>query len=286
MLNDLQDILHEIPELAGATIVLPLGGGITNRNYRVLVGNDAYALRIAGDNTAQLGIDRDSEYACAAIAAAVGIGAEVVAYLPARRALLTRFVEGRVLSPMDATCNDILARAARTLARLHEAPAFPKEFSAFAIIEEYHRIAQAHEVPLPGSVRKILEGLDDLRGSVASTAVSCPCHNDLLPANLIDDGTNLRIIDWEYAGMGDRFFDLGNFAENHRLSAAQESEFLRNYAGAVQAEDLRRLRVMRKVSALRETMWGFAQAGISRLEFDFPGYAQQNLERFLQADSD
>ncbi len=274
-------ILDAIPQLAGATKVSPLAGGITNHNYRVEVGEESYVLRVAGENTEELGIDRGREHACAAAAAEWGVGAEVIAYLPERQALVTRFVAGRVLAQNDAARPQVLARAATALARLHAGAAFPGTFSPFSVVADYVRLAEQNGVALPDRLFEALQNVDDLRAAAGDDDAPRPCHNDLLPANLIDDGQRIRIIDWEYAAMGSRFFDLGNFAENHELSADQEQGLLRAYFGREEPDALPRLRAMRKVSALREATWGFAQAGISRLDFDFMQYAEQHLQRFF-----
>src|SRR5262249_23721335 len=108
-----------------------------------------------------------------------------------------------------------------------------------------------------------------------------PCHNDLLNANFIDDGERIRIVDWEYAGMGDPFFDLGNFSINHELAPDADAIFLEAYAGAVRPADLARLGLMRVVSDFREAMWGVLQQGISTLDVDFREYAGEHFDRLL-----
>lgn len=281
-MDNVSAILRAIPQLAGATSVSPLTGGITNHNYRIEVGEDCYVLRIAGENTAELGIDRVREHACAAAAADWGVGAEVVAFLSEPQALVTRFVAGRVLSPEDVSCPDVLASAAAAIARLHAGPGFPGMFSPLSVIADYVQLAQQNQVALPQRLHEALRSIDKLSAAAGTDSDLSPCHNDLLAANMIDDGQRIRIIDWEYAGMGNRFFDLGNFAENHELSAEQEQDFLRAYFGRADSHALDRLRAMRKISALREATWGFAQAGISRLNFDFLQYAEQHLQRFFR----
>ena len=110
-----------------------------------------------------------------------------------------------------------------------------------------------------------------------------PCHNDLLDANFIDDGTRIRIIDWEYAGMGDPFFDLGNFSINHKQLTPDEDEILlAAYDSAVHTKRLARLVLMRVVSDFREAMWGILQQGVSTLEVDFVAYAAGNFDRLLR----
>ena len=106
-----------------------------------------------------------------------------------------------------------------------------------------------------------------------------PCHNDLLNANFLDDGERLRIVDWEYAGMGDRFFDLANFSINHELGSAQSEMLLEAYFGEVREQDMQALGLMRFMSDFREAMWGAVQSAVSELDFDFDGYARDHFER-------
>jgi thiamine kinase-like enzyme len=107
-----------------------------------------------------------------------------------------------------------------------------------------------------------------------------PCHNDLLNANFIDDGTRLRILDWEYAGMGDIFFDLGNFAVQHEFNGKQDEVLLRTYFGEPTDSQRAHQKLMKIMSDLREAMWGLVQVGVSKLDFDYVGYAQKYFDRF------
>jgi thiamine kinase-like enzyme len=109
-----------------------------------------------------------------------------------------------------------------------------------------------------------------------------PCHNDLLASNFIDDGLTIRILDWEYAAMGDLFFDLGNFAVNQELNEAQCELLVEYYFGEVRSANLAHLHLMRLGSDLRESFWGFLQMGISELDFDYHEYAHHHLNRFLR----
>src|SRR5262249_11551736 len=122
-----------------------------------------------------------------------------------------------------------------------------------------------------------------IQRTLSTDEMPCPCHNDLLPGNLVDDGVAVRIIDWEYAGMGDRFFDLGNLAANNLFEEEQDQLLLAIYFGEVRSRELERLRLMRLASDMREAMWGFLQAGISTLDVDYLGYGRKHLERFLSA---
>jgi thiamine kinase-like enzyme len=95
----------------------------------------------------------------------------------------------------------------------------------------------------------------------------------------MDDGERIRIVDWEYAGMGDRFFDLANFAINHELDGEARNALLEAYFGEIRDADVAALEVMRFMSDFREAMWGVVQAVVSALDFDFEGYAREHFGR-------
>ena len=281
---DEQTLIQLIPELRGRPLtVSPLGGGLTNRNYRIDDAEDSYVLRLAGQETVLLGIDRGCEAACARAAALLGVGPEVVAYLPEHGAMVTRFIHGRVLAIQDIQQTAILRRVVQALRRYHEGPPGAGSFSPFSTIGHYCALARERRVTLPRSFERALELLAGIEQDWEHDDAPCPCHNDLLTGNFIDDGKAARIIDWEYGGMGDRFFDLGNLAANNEFDGQQEWEFLGLYFGEIRSDDLRRLRLMRMVSDMREACWGFLQAAISTLEVDFPAYGRKHLDRFIQA---
>jgi len=254
-----------------------LGGGITNRNYKVEVGGEAFVLRIGGAKTSLLGIDRAVERAAGQRAFEVGVGPEVVSYDAERGWLVCRFVEGRPISLAEMRDPSVLARVATALRSFHSAGAIPGRFDAWAVAQDYREKAVAAGVDLPAefdAAWEIAERIRDARGEQARV----PCHNDLLNANFLDDG-EIRIVDWEYAGMGDRFFDLANFSVNHEFSLDDDRRFLAAYFGVAREGDLASVRLMRYMSDFREAMWGVLQSGISDLDFDFSGYAAKHFAR-------
>jgi thiamine kinase-like enzyme len=255
----------------------PLSGGITNRNFKVSVGPDVFVLRIGGRDTHLLGIDRRMEHEASRMAAAVGVGPEVVARVEPEGWLVTRFLQGRPLEVEDLRSPDMVARVARALLRVHSAPPIPGRFDSHRVVEDYRRRAAERGVDIPAEYPWALEISRRIRAA-RGPQPTVPCHNDLLIANFIDDG-EIRIVDWEYGGMGDRFFDLGNLAVNHELGRAEVETFLRAYFGTVRPADLANLRLMRFMSDFREAMWGVVQQGISDLDFDFRAYATDHFAR-------
>jgi thiamine kinase-like enzyme len=256
----------------------PLGGGITNHNFKVVVHGQSFVLRIGGKDTELLGIDRRDEHEASLAAARAGVAPEVVAFLEPEGYLVTRFLGARPIPPEELRRPENLARVTRLLRTVHEGDAIHARFDSFRVVEAYRDEAARHGVEPPPAYAEAKEVAGAIEASRAGEA-ACPCHNDLLNANFLDHDGRLWLVDWEYAGMGDRFFDLANFAVNNELSPAEDALLLRAYFGAEREEDLATLTLMRFMSDFREAMWGVVQQAISELEFDFAGYARRHFER-------
>ncbi len=262
-----------------------LGGGITNRNFKLTVGGEAFVLRIGGKDTELLGIDRQAEHEASCVAAELGIGPEVVRFLEPEGYLVTRFVEGAPVPPEELRQPERLGALARILRRVHDGPAIRSRFDSFRVVEQYCATAATNGVAIPpafGEAKALADAIERARGSQPLRT----CHNDLLNANLIRAGDALVLVDWEYAGMGDALFDLGNLAANHELAEDEERELLTAYRGELLSGDPDALRLMRYMSDFREAMWGVVQQGISELDFDFAGYAEEHFERLGRTAAD
>jgi thiamine kinase-like enzyme len=248
----------------------PLGGGITNRNFRVEADGQEFVLRIGGRDTELLGIDRAAEHVASCVAAELGLGPEVFAFLEPEGYLVTRYVHGEV-GRIDVD------QVGAALRRLHDGPGLPGHFDSFRVVEAYRNTAREHGVAVPSAYGRAKDFADRIERRRSGTTFR-PCHNDLLSANFIDDGTRLWLVDWEYAGMGDPFFDLGNFAVNNELDEEGEHALLAAYG----SDDAHSLVLMRFMSDFREAMWGVVQLAISELDFDFRAYAEEHFERLAR----
>ncbi|MEX2010644.1 MAG: phosphotransferase [Chloroflexota bacterium] len=280
--------MQRVPDLAGRELTLSaLSGGITNRNYLVTVAGsaDRFVIRLAGNDTHLLGISREVELAATVAAAGVGVGPEVVAFIRPEGYLVTRFIDGSPLPEAHARRPDNLARVADALRRFHDGPAIPGLFIPLRIVEVYRALAVERGVRMPPEYELAHAIGRRIELALLPAAVELrPCHNDLLNANFIDDGQRLRIVDWEYAGMGDPFFDLANFSVNHDLAVEDDKVLLAAYDGVPSPDRVARLAhlaLMRVVSDFREAMWGVLQQGISSLDVDFVAYAGEHFERLL-----
>ena len=281
--SSLEPILQRVPQFASARelAVSELSGGITNKNYKVVADGEAYVLRIGGNETRYLGIDRKVEYGCTLAASRVGVAPEPVAFLEPEGYLVTRFISGPGIPADQIGAEANVRRVVASLKRYHALDHFPGAFSPFRVAEEYEKTARSFDVNRPDKMGWYLEKAHEIeRAMYRSPFTPRPCHNDLLNANFIDDGTRIRILDWEYAGMGDLFFDLGNFAVQHEFTEEQDSILLYEYFGQPAAAHRARLKLMKIMSDLREAMWGMVQVGVSKLEFDYVEYARKYFDRF------
>ena len=283
--DDLVRAMQKVPELAGRDLTLTaLSGGITNRNFRVdAAGTDQrWVIRLAGNDTHLLGISREVEHAATVAAAGVGVGPEVTAFIRPEGYLVTRFIVGSPVSDAAVHQPETLRRVADSLRRIHDGPAIPGLFVPLRIVEAYRALALERGVVIPPAYDRAAAIGRRIEMALLSNPIELrPCHNDLLNANFIDDGSRIRIIDWEYAGMGDPFFDLGNFSINHELTRDEDEILLTAYDGDVRPDRLARLTLMRVVSDFREAMWGVLQQGVSTLDVDFVAYATAAFDRLL-----
>jgi thiamine kinase-like enzyme len=283
--EELRDIVHHLePELGPAEAEpAPLEGGITNRNYRVRLGGQDYVVRLHGKDTDLLGISREAEQTANETAAALGIAPALAARFPG--GMVTRYVPCETLSAPE-----VAARAeeiAVALRRFHDADVtLPSPFWVPDLIAAYERTLRERGGTPPPELRTAGELARRIAAAVPA-GERRPCHNDLLPGNVIADAHSGRvmIVDWEYAGMGDPWFDLGNLSVNNDFGEADDERLLRAYNDRAPSRPERaRLRLMRLMSDVREAAWGVVQGRLSDLEFDFAGYAESHFAR-LQAAS-
>ncbi len=252
----------------GVESIEPLGGGITNRNFRVVAGGETFVLRIGGEDTELLGIDRDVEHDASRAAAELGIGPEVVAFVEPEGYLVTRYVEGEVGRVR-------FEEVAPLLRRFHGGRPIAGRFDSFRVVEAYAELAREYGVAVPGGYAAASEVADRIAARRGRVELR-PCHDDLLAANFIHDGERVWIVDWEYAGMGDPAFDLANFAVNNGLDEDGDRALLDAYGGGADYDVHVLFRFM---SDFREAMWGVVQQALSELDFDFTAYAEEHFER-------
>ena len=284
----LDAVIAAVPEWRGhEPEITPVEAGRTNRNFRVEVGSGTFFLRLSHEDSALLGIDRTAEYEAALAAAAAGVGPEVIAHLPEYGCLITIWVPGEPLAEGDMDRGSVLADVVRVVSTIHAGPALPTNFDAFRIVEEYRRVSEEHGVAIPDAYDPAHAHAERIEAAFARAPVPPrPCHNDLLADNFLKGDDGLWLVDYEYSGMGDPFFDLGNLSINNGLSESSQERLIRLMFGEPTDAHRARLQLMRIMSDYREAMWGVIQQGLSTLDIDYVAYADRHFDRLSRSMAD
>jgi len=283
--DDLGAISASVPGWEGrARVVGELEGGITNRNLLVAVGAERFVVRRCGRDTHLLEIDRDREVEASSRAASLGIGPEVVDWLPESEALITRFVEGEPATAADIARPEVLAVVVARLRRFHDSGPLSGDFDAFRIPGRHEAVARERGVVTPEAYRRAAGFAAEIADAFSVRPdPRVPCHNDLLSTNIILTADGVRILDWEYAGNNNCYFDLANLAVNNGFGPDLEERLIRAYFGAVDRHRLARLRLMRIISDFREATWALVQQAVSTIAFDYAAYAEEHFDRLIGA---
>ena len=274
-----------LPIWKGKVDPVALSGGITNVNFKVVDGDEAFVVRIGG-NIPEHGIRRTAEIACAQAAHAAGVAPELVH--TEKGVIVTRFIDGDTYGEEDVRDQANLERLLPVIKRLHRAtPEYLRGrapmFWVFHSLRDYFGRMADENHRLLGEVPRYREIAGELETAVDRVKLIFG-HNDLLPANFIDDGERIWIIDWEFAGFNSALFDLGGLASNNQLSVGQERWLLEEYYETPLGDrQWWRYGAMKCASLLREAAWSMTQEHHSALDIDYVAYTAENLARFERA---
>lgn len=277
-MDDIAGIVAGIPPLAGWRGEAVRLGGLTNRVYRL----GGHILRVPGEGTEEY-IDRAREAVMAEAAARAGVAPGLVWADPARGLMVTEFVAGVTLTPdLFRTRAGAPGRAAEALGRLHRSGAqFPFRFELFAMIDDYLRLLGGKDVALPEGYHDVVAEAGAVRAALAANPVApVACHCDPLCENFLDDGARVWIVDWEYAGMNDPMWDLGDLSVEGQFGAAQDEELLGAYfGGEARPFDRGRMVIYKAMCDLLWTLWGLIQLANGNPADDFRAYADGRFAR-------
>ncbi len=276
-----EGLCDRVAALRGRTVaVSELRGGLTNRNYKVTADGRSYVVRISGPGSGALAIDRNNEYRNSVVAAASGVGAPVVDYLPADSALVIGFLEGRTLTDADFNRPGVLDRVAVACRRLHGGGRFVNDFDMFEVQAGYLRIVRESGYRLPDDYLDHADDVERIRGALAvRSEPTVACNNDLLAGNFIDEGHDIRLIDYEYSGNNDPCFELGNIWSECHLDDDQLEHLVTRYYGERLVNKIARARLQGLMSQYGWTLWASIQDATSDLEFAFWSWGLEKYER-------
>lgn len=274
-----------LPCWSGRVSPVPLAGGMTNCNFAVEDGGKRYVARIGGDIPVHH-IVRSTEAAACRAAYAAGVSPRVL-YSDAN-ALVIGFVEGKTFKPEDVRARanhgpliDLVRRAHREIPKHLRGPA--PLFWVFQVVRHYGHLLRELGSPHVGEIADFVAKAEALERAVGPVDLVFG-HNDLLAANIIDDGKKLWLVDWEYAGFNSPLFDLGGLASNSEVSPEGAEHLAALYFGRPVDDALRRrMAAMSAASLMRETLWSMVCEQTSALTFDYCAYTAENLRRFAAA---
>ena len=269
-LTELDALFEQLPELAGPRELEDLTGGLTNRNVKVTTPRGVFVVRYSDANAEDLDIDRTAEHHNTVAAEQAGVGAAVIAHRPELGILVIGWLEGRTLGSADFRLPGVIPRAAEAIRRLHAGPRFLNEFDMFERQRRYRERCREHGF-------RVIEGYDDhadtfariRRALVVLDEGTVPCNNDLLAENFIDDGDEIRLIDYDYSGNNDACFELGNTWTECRLDPEHLDELVTAYYGRRSPEKIARAHLQAVVSQYGWALWGFIQQSLSPQDYDF-----------------
>jgi thiamine kinase-like enzyme len=278
---DIEQVLERVDRFRGVEVsVSPLSGGLTNSNFLVETGGIRYVVRIPGESTQLLAVDRANERHNAEAAATTGVSPRVVDYVDEWSVMVLEFVDGETMSADRLREPSMPGRIAGSLRRLHVGPRFLLDFDMFRTTERYLEVVAERDVPIPSGFVDRMATVAEVEGALAVNALpAVPCHNDLLAENYIDDGRQLWIIDFEYSGNDDPCFELGDTAQECGYDDELRAALCSAYFGRDDPVQLTRMELFALMADVGWTLWAAIQARISSIDYDFWGWAVERWDR-------
>jgi thiamine kinase-like enzyme len=289
MTDELQPViaaLQNAPGMAGVTAAdctLTRQGGLTNRVYLAEARGQRLIVRIPGAGT-EAYINRAVEVHNARAAHAAGVAPAVLWADAATGVMITRAIDGiTTMTPAGFRARDgAVARAGRALAQLHRSgQTFEFRFELFAMIDGYLSVLATKDATLPDGYHDIVAAAQPVKALLAANPVPlAPCHCDPLCENFLDDGQVMWIVDWEYSGMNDPLWDLGDLSVEAQMSAEQDHLLLEAYFGRpASGAEVGRMVIYKAMCDLLWTLWGLIQHADGNTADDFWAYATGRFDR-------
>jgi thiamine kinase-like enzyme len=263
--------------------IQPLSGGLTNSNFRVTVEGTPYFIRVPGESTELLAIDRKNEVYNTRAAAEAGVAPSVLYHLPEYDVMVLKFVDGKTMSKDSLRESGMPTRMAQAIRTLHAGPRFYSDFNMCRLSEHYLQLCMDRNIKIPEGYLERMSIVARIEEAMSVRPLpTVPCNNDLLAENYIDDGKQLWLIDYEYSGNNDPCFELGNTCQEMEFDDGQIEEVCASYFGSVTADKITRMKLNMIMSDVGWGLWAAIQAEISTIDFDFWGWAMDRWSRAVQ----
>ena len=280
----IEEAVGKIEDWKGKRIsIQPLSGGLTNSNYKVEVDGTPYFVRVPGESTELLAIDRNNEYHNTKAAGEAGVAPQVLYYLPEYCVMVLEFLNGETMSKVSLNAPGMPRRMAASIKRLHSGPRFLTDFNMFRLTEYYLKLCKERNIRIPDGYLERMPMVEQIEKAMSVYPLgTVPCNNDLLAENYLDDGKQLWLIDYEYSGNNDPTFELGNTCQEMQFSDDQISEICATYFGSISSDKIARMKLNMIMSDVGWGLWAAIQAEISTIDFDFWGWAIERWGRAVE----
>lgn len=278
----IEEIAAKVDDWKGKDVSIhQLSGGLTNTNYKITVDGKPFFVRVPGESTELLAIDRNNEYHNTQAAANAGVAPKVLNYFPQHNVMVLEFLDGKTMSKDSLNETGMPSRMAQSIKRLHAGERFLTDFNMFRLTEYYLRLCRERTIEIPKGYPERMPTVNEIEKAMSvKPLATVPCNNDLLAENYIDDGKQLWLIDYEYSGNNDPTFELGNTCQEMQFNDDQIKEVCAAYFGDATPQMIARMKLNMIMSDVGWGLWAAIQANISTIEFDFWGWA---LERWGRA---
>lgn len=280
--SSIERLIQQIPEYQSEIASLkPIGGGATNYNYILSLGEKRYFIKDTSSTNHELLGMSNQEVLCTEMAASRGFSPSVVLADREAGLMICDFVESQGKYSFKETEN--IKKIAYCIRDLHQSGIiFPSTYDPIAMIKGFYTRIKARSIPLPLEVESIVIPYIEQLGASLQTTAFYPCHLDLHARNLMDDGKTVWIIDWECASMADPLFDLASLASAESFDERQTSIFLYAYYENLKQEDFERFQTLRILADVRWLLWCHLQQSISTIDFPYDVVAARYLSQCLQ----
>jgi thiamine kinase-like enzyme len=284
-MTTIDDVINRVVEWQNRDVTIQeLTAGLTNSNYKVTVDGKSYVIRIPGQGS-DIFIDREVELHNLLSASEVGVGAHVFHAYKSDFVIVAEFLHGTTMSIDEFKGNrDAVVRAVQAIRKINKEGSFISEFIMFPMFDHYMDIVQQHNMKMPANFDEGIFFVNETRKRfMDSMPVLAPCHNDLLAENFIDQGDVMRIIDWEFSGLNDVCFELGDFSIEQGFAEDVDRIIVETYFGYFDEQKFARMNVYKYMADMLWSLYGYIQNHFSELDYDFWEYGMNRFNRAMQA---
>ncbi len=280
----IEEAVAKIEDWKGKEIAIePLSGGLTNSNYKVMVDGTPYFVRVPGESTELLAVNRENEHFNSKAAAEAGVGPKVLYHLSEYNVMVLEFIDGVTMTKDALSAPGMPTRMAQAIKQLHAGPRFLTDFNMFRLTEYYLKLCEERDIPIPDGYLERMPTVNEIEKAMSvKPLATVPCNNDLLAENYIDDGKTLRLIDYEYSGNNDPCFELGNTCQEMEFDGEQIREVCAAYFGEASDAMIARMMLNMIMSDVGWGLWAAIQEKISTIEYDFWGWAIERWGRAVE----